>query len=104
MKAHLFLCGLLALYAVACSSNTGTIGADCNPDGTCNSANLECVSLSVGNGCRMKPPKFEGRCRYESECFILACYERCGEAGVEVCSFVDTTTWGNNTPATCKCK
>lgn len=90
---------LFAVLIIGC--HTGDFDQDCNKDGSCNSPNLECKSWGR---CGVKdPPHTPGRCSYESECFCVTCAERCGDAGVKVCAFSDTTVWGAK-PAVCECK
>ncbi len=91
---------MLLLMLTACGY--GNLGQDCKPDGTCNSTSLVCSPYS--NTCRVKtadpPPK---KCSYESECFCMTCAEKCGDAGVHLCSYSDTSVWGAK-PAICECK
>ena len=93
---------LIVLFLVACNFHTGNVDESCNPDGTCNSPNLECWSLS--SRCHAKELRnTSARCSYESECFCVTCADKCGEAGVKTCAYSDTSVWGSK-PAVCECK
>lgn len=91
--------GLVALFLIGC--HTGNFDETCNKDGSCNSQNLEC---GIYDKCVVKqPPAPPRRCYYESECFCVICAEKCGDAGVKVCAYSDTSVWGSK-PAVCECK
>lgn len=91
---------LIAFFITAC--HTGNLDEKCNSDGTCNGENLECHFSRCM--IRYKPePVVVKRCNFESECFCIACAEKCGDAGVKMCSFSDTSVWGSK-PSVCECK
>jgi len=95
---------LLALTAtlLACEQKGGYDEA-CLVDGGCVDPGLACNDIT--HKCLMRPTPRPAslRCTYESECFCVACVDRCGDAGMRSCNYSDTSVWGAK-PATCECR
>ena len=89
---------IATLFLAGC--HTGDFGERCNKDGSCNAAGLECYYSE----CSVKrAPERPKNCAYESECFCVTCADKCGDAGVKICAYSDTSVWGAK-PAVCECK
>lgn len=97
---------ILLFVLCACDKmqpHRGDLGEDCNKDGTCNAATLECNEYSSECRAHNTNPVSPSRCHYESECYCVTCSDKCGDAGVKACNYSDTSVWGAK-PAVCECK
>ena len=124
--------GLFFMFLLwqAMKPSTGGFNESCNRDGTCNNVNLICdvrdgraaclnrvsynaISENQSDSKSQEKETFQPKAKasseeyhgvYESEKFCINCQRLCKDTGMAECNFSDTTTWGNKTPATCKCK
>jgi hypothetical protein len=95
---------VIANIAWGCNMHRGDLGETSNKDGTCNSPSLYCSDMFDRCTAVDRPlSPVNHNCAYESECFCVACAEKCGEAGVKTCAYSDTSVWGAK-PALCECK
>lgn len=99
--------------------STGGFHESCNRDGGCDNGLVCDTSIGIvwcenpeerpKRQARQERAKLEASSEeyhgyYESEKFCINCKNMCKDTGMAECQFVDTSTWGNKAPASCKCK
>lgn len=99
---------LLTFLSCACNPGTlvGTLDNRCNPDGTCNNANLVCFKPADLNNhyCVTKDTaagKSESTVKADTVC--ANCITKCGSFGLKKCEYTNTDIWWSKS-IVCECK